>query len=167
MSIGYHDDGEDTLGPTIVTLSLGAPATMNIRLKQKYFKIPEETKQRVEPNDLILPSCCMEAERRELKALYDSKQITCAEYWTRLGALRSSNRRREASPICSLELHHGDMIVMHGANLQKYYEHSVMPNGELRFALTARYVIPEKLAEEVRWKGDYTPSSEYEYDGDD
>lgn len=34
-SIGFHDDGESTLGPTVATLSLGASATMALRPKAK------------------------------------------------------------------------------------------------------------------------------------
>ncbi|KAI1921801.1 hypothetical protein LOZ12_002134 [Ophidiomyces ophidiicola] len=167
MAINYHDDGEDTLGPTIATLSLGVEATMLVRLKQKYFKVPEQTSKNFEMEDLVLPSCSMEAERRELKIRYESQQISRNEYWKRLAHLRGRNRRREASPFCSLELHHGDMVVMHGANLQKYYEHSVTPNGQLRFALTARYVMPERVEPEHHWKGDYEPNPDYEYDGDE
>lgn len=111
------------MGPTIATLSLGAEATMLVRLKQKYFKIPKRTAKITHPNDVILPSCSMEQGRRELKALYDSQEITVDQYWAGLEDLqRSSGHRTHANPICSLQLHHGDMIVMHGANLQKYYE---------------------------------------------
>lgn len=96
---------------------------MQIRLKQKYFKIPKELKKNSEPNDVILPSCAMEQGRRELKAQYDTQQISLRQYWTGLQDLQqSSGSRKEASAICSLQLHHGDMIVMHGENLQKYYE---------------------------------------------
>ena len=34
-SIGFHDDGESTLGPTVATLSLGGSATMALRPKAK------------------------------------------------------------------------------------------------------------------------------------
>ncbi|WYZ39262.1 hypothetical protein EsH8_III_001176 [Colletotrichum jinshuiense] len=34
--IGYHDDGEDTLGPTVATLSLGSPALMTFKMKKSY-----------------------------------------------------------------------------------------------------------------------------------
>ncbi|KAF9879398.1 hypothetical protein CkaCkLH20_02941 [Colletotrichum karsti] len=34
--IGYHDDGESTLGPTVATLSLGSPAQMMFRCKSRY-----------------------------------------------------------------------------------------------------------------------------------
>ncbi|EAS30635.2 uncharacterized protein CIMG_11674 [Coccidioides immitis RS] len=165
MAINYHDDGEDTLGPTVATLSIGAPATMLIRMKGKYFRVPEPKKKNIAPNDLVLPGCAMEKERRELKMLYENEGITCAEYWDALARLKSS--RKEAKPMCSLDLHHGDMVVMHGANLQKYFEHSVTPNGDLRFALTARYVMPELVEPEHHWKGNLEPGLDYKYDGDE
>ncbi|GKT69493.1 oxoglutarate iron-dependent oxygenase protein [Colletotrichum tofieldiae] len=34
--ISYHDDGEDTLGPTVATLSLGSPALMSFKRKKAY-----------------------------------------------------------------------------------------------------------------------------------
>ncbi|TQN75222.1 Alpha-ketoglutarate-dependent dioxygenase alkB-like protein 3 [Colletotrichum shisoi] len=34
--ISYHDDGEDTLGPTVATLSLGSPAQMCFKMKPSY-----------------------------------------------------------------------------------------------------------------------------------
>ncbi|GKT42462.1 uncharacterized protein ColSpa_02643 [Colletotrichum spaethianum] len=34
--ISYHDDGEDTLGPTVATLSLGSPALMTFKMKKAY-----------------------------------------------------------------------------------------------------------------------------------
>ncbi|KAF6835908.1 hypothetical protein CPLU01_04011 [Colletotrichum plurivorum] len=34
--ISFHDDGEDTLGPTVATLSLGSPSQMSFRLKKKF-----------------------------------------------------------------------------------------------------------------------------------
>ncbi|KAK2048693.1 hypothetical protein LZ31DRAFT_515457 [Colletotrichum somersetense] len=34
--ISYHDDGEDTLGPTVATLSLGSPALMCFKMKKSY-----------------------------------------------------------------------------------------------------------------------------------
>ncbi|KZL86345.1 oxoglutarate iron-dependent oxygenase protein [Colletotrichum incanum] len=34
--ISYHDDGEETLGPTVATLSLGSPALMSFKKKKAY-----------------------------------------------------------------------------------------------------------------------------------
>ncbi|OBZ70803.1 hypothetical protein A0H81_09066, partial [Grifola frondosa] len=39
----------------------------------------------------------------------------------------------------TLYLRHGDVLVMHGANIQKYYEHTVIPLN-FRIAATARYI---------------------------
>ncbi|PWN50481.1 hypothetical protein IE53DRAFT_368870 [Violaceomyces palustris] len=38
QKMNFHDDGEPGLGPVISTLSLGAPAIMNFRIKEKYVK---------------------------------------------------------------------------------------------------------------------------------
>jgi hypothetical protein len=43
QKIRYHDDGEEGLGPRIATLSLGAPATMDLRVKAKYFSQVSKT----------------------------------------------------------------------------------------------------------------------------
>lgn len=38
----FHDDGEDTLGPTVATLSLGSPAQMLFRSKKKYMGVKKD-----------------------------------------------------------------------------------------------------------------------------
>lgn len=50
----YHDDGEDTLGPTVATLSLGSPAVMTFRIKKKYSR-PEREYNSVEKELLRFP----------------------------------------------------------------------------------------------------------------
>ncbi|KAI8282352.1 hypothetical protein K4K59_007998 [Colletotrichum sp. SAR11_240] len=40
--ISFHDDGEDTLGPTVATLSLGSPAQMLFRSKKKYMGVKKD-----------------------------------------------------------------------------------------------------------------------------
>ncbi|KAH0424541.1 hypothetical protein CcaCcLH18_11501 [Colletotrichum camelliae] len=40
--ISFHDDGEDTLGPTVATLSLGSPAQMLFRYKKKYLGVTKD-----------------------------------------------------------------------------------------------------------------------------
>lgn len=40
------------------------------------------------------------------------------------------------------------------------------PNGKLRFALTSRFVKPEKYKNDV-WKGEYEEDPSYHYDGDE
>ena len=47
-----------------------------------------------------------------------------------------------------MQLGHGDIVTMHGADVQKYYEHSVEHGDKLRFALTCRYIDSESLKHE-------------------
>lgn len=98
--IGYHDDGEKELGPTIATLSLGAQAVMMLRPKKS---TPEG-----------------------------------------MGTSRNNAKGTKAEDL-EILLNHGDIIIMHGEKLQKYYEHQVIPAGTLRYALTCRTILPEKL----------------------
>ncbi|EFR00651.1 hypothetical protein MGYG_03658 [Nannizzia gypsea CBS 118893] len=168
MSIGYHDDGESSLGPTIATISLGGPATMLIRMKDEYYNgfRKRDNKDKVYlQHDPVLPGCANEEARAEFARKFNSKEITSEEYLAARQALPTS--RREAPPLCTMALHHGDLAVMHGPDLQKYYEHSVIPSSRLRFALTARYVMPDQVPESEHWKGDYDPIPEFEYDGDE
>ncbi|KAF2743310.1 hypothetical protein M011DRAFT_529213 [Sporormia fimetaria CBS 119925] len=58
--------------------------------------------------------------------------------------LSSSGNAKDA---ITMTLGHGDVVVMHGADIQKYYEHSVEHGGKLRFALTCRYIDPDSLKE--------------------
>ena len=63
-----------------------------------------------------------------------------------------------------MQLGHGDIVVMHGTDVQKYYEHAVEHAGKLRFALTCRYIDSESLKPEDQPK--YAVGSDAEgYDG--
>ncbi|CAD6443867.1 cb27798f-838e-4cbf-b0df-89cd4318de08 [Sclerotinia trifoliorum] len=78
MHIGYHDDGEDTLGETVATLSLGASSTMCFRPKNK----------------------------------------------STIGGIHKTNKGSKTSKkdYAKLTLNHGDIIIMHGSGIHKYYE---------------------------------------------
>ncbi|KAK3996318.1 hypothetical protein QBC44DRAFT_232180, partial [Cladorrhinum sp. PSN332] len=49
---------------------------------------------------------------------------------------------KEVLEVC---MEHGDIMVMSGTEIQRIYEHAVQPMGNRRFALTARYIDPEKM----------------------
>ncbi|KAJ5716441.1 hypothetical protein N7493_008352 [Penicillium malachiteum] len=167
MKIGYHDDGEDTLGPTIATLSLGAGSVMKIRMKDKYFR-GARTENSLLDDDPVLPGCLNEEERRKLKCQFDSEQISKAEYQNKQRELFKKTRKREAAPDIVMKLNHGDLVVMDNAALQKYYEHSVIPDNKLRFALTARFITDTKgdFTEAEHRKGQFTLSPAETYHGD-
>lgn len=163
--VQYHDDGEDSLGPTIASLSLGAKATMKFRLKDQYFRGSGPTSKVPVPDDAVLPGCDDFEKRKQLKEQHDSKQLNDAEYTKQRMELAGTFKEKESKPLISLDLHHGDMVVMDGALLQKYYEHSVTSGGKLRFALTARHVLEDGLMAEELAKGQYVLVGDQIYDG--
>ncbi|ORY17231.1 hypothetical protein BCR34DRAFT_583702 [Clohesyomyces aquaticus] len=152
QKINYHDDGEFGLGPTIATLSLGAPGSMRLRMKQRHYN--GVSTAGVYDDAKPLPGCRKYTERlavqTELAAL---KTKDGKAYRARLKTLpkelglRASGQAKDA---VTLTLGHGDVVVMHGAEIQKYYEHSVDHAGKLRFALTCRYIDPVSLKEADR-----------------
>ncbi|RAK94083.1 hypothetical protein BO79DRAFT_233923 [Aspergillus costaricaensis CBS 115574] len=170
MRIGYHDDGESSLGPTISTLSLGAKSTMLVRMKYKYYHGYSRAKKLLE-EDPVLPGCKNYLPRRELKAGLLSGSIDREGYdELRREELLSMKKGGtggggEAMPCIKMEVNHGDLVVMTGEGLQKFFEHSVIPDKRLRFALTARYIKPEFVGVEEMEKGRLELGREWAYDG--
>ncbi|OJJ48222.1 hypothetical protein ASPZODRAFT_140536 [Penicilliopsis zonata CBS 506.65] len=175
MKIGYHDDGESALGPTIATLSLGARSTMSIRMKYKYYHGYSRAKKLL-TDDPVLAGCRGEESRRTLRAQMAAGQLEPGQYDEQrrqlllqtkasTGCRRAVSRTSEA-PVCvRLAVHHGDLVVMHGEKLQQYYEHAVVPEGRLRFALTARHIQPAQVAAGERVRGETILQGEQVYDG--
>jgi alkylated DNA repair dioxygenase AlkB len=117
----YHDDGESSLGPTIATLSLGARSVMSIRMKYKYYNGLSKTKTLLK-DDPVLVGCRMEAERRSLKSQLAKGEIGQTTYDSLRRKVLQKGKCGEAPIEIKMELNHGDLVVMHGENLQKYYE---------------------------------------------
>ncbi|KAI9726237.1 MAG: hypothetical protein M1834_009092 [Cirrosporium novae-zelandiae] len=202
QKMGYHDDGEFGLGPTIAALSLGGACEFQFRVKHKYYGAPntvptidneetdkEETdnetnketnramrkkvakaKKNKNKNDAIrklgkiamspVPVGAYKAEER--KALQTRHgQISPAEFASEAQKLyqsmqteKAGNKKGDAKEtdvkkdskdkshpeLISITLRHGDMVVMNGTDLQKFYEHQASVLGNLRFALTCRYI---------------------------
>ena len=100
---------------------------MFVRMKYKYFN---GSTRKAEPkaigtllqNDPVLKDCMFEDERRALKEEFDAAEISQDEYDASRRALSKGRRGKEAPVTIKMELHHGDLVVMHGENLQKYYE---------------------------------------------
>ncbi|KAJ5737567.1 uncharacterized protein N7483_002692 [Penicillium malachiteum] len=164
MKIGYHDDGESTLGPTIATLSLGAGSVMKIRMKDQYYK-GGRTENSLLDDDPVLPGCFNEEQRRRWKQQLNAGKIDQVQYDNlRKQAFKVGGG--EAAPAIIMTLCHGDLVVMDRSALQKYYEHSVIPQDRLRFALTARFVKDNGFTEAERRKGQFTLSPAETYHGD-
>jgi hypothetical protein len=60
----------------------------------------------------------------------------------------SHKNGKAGEDVLELLVGHGDIVIMHGAALQTYYEHAVSHTGKLRFALKSRYIDPESLKPE-------------------
>ncbi|KAI0808846.1 hypothetical protein GGR55DRAFT_696551 [Xylaria sp. FL0064] len=52
--------------------------------------------------------------------------------------------------MLSFVLEHGDIVVMHGTKIHKYYEHAVTAAGVRRYALTCRYIRPDMIEDPER-----------------
>ncbi|KZF22959.1 hypothetical protein L228DRAFT_283021 [Xylona heveae TC161] len=163
QKISYHDDGESTLGPTIATLSLGGSAVMRIRMKGVYYHLPPRPKYN--PSAPVLRGAKAYEERVALNLEHGTIE---EEEWNKkvdeMYECHQKSRATNPPNLLTMTLRHGDIVVMHGAELQKYFEHSVIPEGRLRFALTCRHVKPELIAEDRRWKGEFVRQP---YNGDE
>ncbi|KAF2822940.1 hypothetical protein CC86DRAFT_448052 [Ophiobolus disseminans] len=166
QKMNYHDDGEYGLGPTIATLSLGAPGTMRIRMKARNYN--GSSTAGVYDDSRPIPGCTQFEARAELHASLQSlKASNPSAFRARLKQvpkdlkLKGSGNSKE---VLKMELGHGDVVVMHGAEIQKYYEHAVEHAGKLRFALTCRYIDGGSLKEGDR-PGYVVGADEGGYDG--
>ncbi|PVH86365.1 hypothetical protein DL98DRAFT_650378 [Cadophora sp. DSE1049] len=122
--MGWHDDGEKTVGQTVASLSLGGRSTMHFRPKART---------------------------------------------TLFGPPKAKGVK---SPVLQFTLEHGDMMVMHGCEIQKLYEHCVYSYGKRRYALTCRTMIFDKMVTEEEkqhaMEAGTIPdhAEEFNYDGD-
>jgi alkylated DNA repair dioxygenase AlkB len=89
----YHDDGEKTLGPTVATLSLGANATMNFRPKKKTH----------------IPS-------------FEGGNISVRGRGKSTLSKFGSKDKKDKSSVLSINLEHGDIVIMHGREIQQLFE---------------------------------------------
>ena len=139
---------------------------MKIRMKDEFFTGVSKGGH-YDPEAPILPGC-LEPEYRHQLNLTFAGQSTVRKDHLDIKELRTRLRtqKRHCKPMIEMILNHGDMVVMHGADIQKYYEHEVIPSDKLRFALTCRHIQPEKLDAEHRHKGDFDdhPSLAYKAD---
>jgi hypothetical protein len=167
QKISYHDDGETGLGPTIATLSLGDTGTMRIRMKARHFNGVSKGAG-VYDTSTPLPGCTAFEQRTALLPTLRALEASDKKAYTQrlkqipkeLGLKNTGN----AKDAITMTLGHGDIVIMNGAELQKYYEHSVDHAGKLRFALTCRYIDPHSLKPEDQPEYGVAPD-EGAYDG--
>jgi len=148
QNIKYHDDGEEGLGETVASLSLGHPADMSFRVKRKH--LTGVSKAGTFIDKMPIPGTNQYEAR---KAAYeDLHTVSRLDVAGRKDRLRSLPKELDLKDVCKdrkawirLRLSHGDMVVMHGRAIQEYLEHQVDPMGRLRFAMTARTILAHHL----------------------
>ena len=119
-NLQYHDDGEEDLGPDVASLSLGGAATMQFRMKAKHWQPKGLTPETYNPELPVLPGSQAWKQRTKANDLYKAGRV--AEYEAAKEEIFTEKRKKNASVVLSLELRHGDMVVMHGDKIQEIYE---------------------------------------------
>ncbi|KAG9683324.1 hypothetical protein KCU95_g11688, partial [Aureobasidium melanogenum] len=158
QSMNYHDDGEKGLGSTVATLSLGGRAEMGFRPKSFFFHGMKSIdynrkKMTVMTKDDPLPQFPNYELRKQYLEEIRNAGLSEGEEKERLAEMATSLRaayppKQSCTRVedwVKLSLGHGDIVIMCGAHLQKYYEHGVSPKGLMRYALTCRTVLPGHL----------------------
>lgn len=170
QKIGYHDDGEDDLLGTIATMSIGGDAVMKLRMKDKWYSAKALKINTYDPTAEVIPGMQGWEDRLELNSLYgqvSEKKFNIAKKRFFKNVEEQKYGKSSRSPaFVTLKLKHGDITVMDGRNLQKYFEHAIIPDGKLRYAMTCRYVKPENIPEEDHWKAKFHIDAADMYDGD-
>lgn len=121
-----------------------------------------------------VPSGCTEEDfRKELRAAFERGQISGAQWASRLQHHMDAymadpqNKRTYAKrTLVSFPVEHGDVVIMWGANTQRFMEHAVECRSSMRFAVTLRRVTGDMATKEqwdrltARHKADraFTPS---------
>ncbi|KAF2152993.1 hypothetical protein K461DRAFT_277764 [Myriangium duriaei CBS 260.36] len=174
QNIKYHDDGEKGLGETVASLSLGYPADMSFRVKHKHWTGMSKSGVFIETRPLpgtprfedrllaygrMQQSTVGEPTKNSISAASRMEKLR-----TIAKTLKLQDNVKDRKPWLRLRLSHGDMVVMHGQQIQEYLEHQVDPTGVLRFGLTARTILPEHLKPEERPSYEVLPDDGH-YDG--
>lgn len=131
--VQYHDDGEDDLLGTIATMSIGGDAVMKLRMKDKWFSAKALKINTYDPTAEVIPGMQGWEDRLELNNLYrlvSDKEFNAAKKKFFKNVVDEKYGKSGKSPVVvTLKLKHGDITVMDGRQLQKYFEvgHSLYP----------------------------------------
>ena len=95
---------------------------MSMRMKSRYYTGLTKTGI-YDPMEPVLPGSFMENERKALNAKW-GKGVP-AKFEESRRALYGGNKRRmprNGPVLLTMHLGHGDIVIMHGSHMQKYYE---------------------------------------------
>ena len=93
---------------------------MSMRMKSRYFTGLTKGGN-YDPQEPVLPGCFLERERQDLNASWGT--VTQAQFDEMREALYKNRKMPRNGPVLlTMYLGHGDNVVMHGNEMQKYYE---------------------------------------------
>ena len=97
---------------------------MTIRMKERYYSARKIKFDPYDPKAPVIRGCQFYKERVELNTLHKNG---CSDKVLRrkeaeLRRKVQDTGRNSAPVILNMKLHHGDMVVMHGSEMQKYFE---------------------------------------------
>ena len=93
---------------------------MYLRMKDRYFTGLTRGNN-YHPDEPVLPGSALEEERKALNAKHGT--VSDAEFEKlRVATYKGFKKVSHCPPLLTMKLQHGDMVVMHGAEMQKYYE---------------------------------------------
>lgn len=122
----YHDDGEDDLLGTIATMSIGGDAVMKLRMKSKWYSAKALKINTYDPTAEVIPGMQGWEDRLKLNSLYgyvSEKEFNAAKNIFFQDVKDQKWGTSSISPVAIiLKLKHGDITVMNGRKLQKFFE---------------------------------------------
>jgi alkylated DNA repair dioxygenase AlkB len=115
MGLTWHADGEDEIGSTISTLSLGGDAIMHIRLQMAYYHNEIDMM-----NEDPITGSLEWRNLTELRRRWEAGEIEDEDYKINPEVLAGAISKMR--PQIDLPLIHGSIVIMTGKALTKYYE---------------------------------------------
>ena len=92
---------------------------MSLRMKQRYYR--GFTKRNTyNPHEPLLPGCALEKDRRILNAQWG--KVPEQVFDDGVAKLSKKMKGKNSPVFLDMTLCHGDIVIMHGAEMQKYFE---------------------------------------------
>ena len=115
MGVTWHAEGEDEIGSTISTLSLGGDAIMHIRLQMAYYQNQIDV-----VNEDPITGALDWKNLTELRHRWQAGEIEDEDY--KINPDFVAKMKGKLRPQIDLPLIHGSIVIMTGKALTKYYE---------------------------------------------
>ncbi|KAF2423631.1 hypothetical protein EJ08DRAFT_701000 [Tothia fuscella] len=162
--IGAHDDGETGLGESVVTLSLGDCGTFTVRMKDSIHSgLSSERGGGGGKNKAWIGGPVIRGCRNYTTRLVNhSANHARVEAAAKISNDAATNERRAIATemdllkkaaenklsLLTLQVNHGDLVVMTGKALHAFLEHEAKHGKGLRVVLTGREILGEHLVSE-------------------